>query len=51
LKPATGLVMSPQNQQILALLEGQPHENTGSHSDTCSINHWLQAAASEAAPL
>ncbi len=51
LKPATGLVMSPQNQQILALLEAQPHENGGSHSDACSINHWLQAAASEAAPL
>jgi predicted amidohydrolase YtcJ len=48
LKAATGLVMSPQNQQRLALLEGQDHQNSESHTDACSINHWLQAAVSQA---
>ncbi len=48
-KTATGLVMSPQNQQRRALLEGQIHQNGKSHTDACSINYWLQAAASQAA--
>jgi len=48
LKAATGLVMSPQNQQRLALLEGQPHQKGEPHTDACAINHWLQAAVSQA---
>jgi hypothetical protein len=49
LETATGLVMSPQNQQRLVLLEEQVHQNGESHADACSINYWLQAAASQAA--
>ncbi len=46
-KTATGLVMSPQNQQMLALLEEQPSENGASHTDACAINYLLQAAVSQ----
>ncbi len=49
LKNATGLVLSPQNQQRLALLEEQTHQNGESHTDACSTNYWLQAAVSQAA--
>jgi predicted amidohydrolase YtcJ len=49
LKTATGLVMSPQNQQKLALLNGQTHRNGEFNTDACSINYWLQVAVSQAA--
>jgi hypothetical protein len=44
----TGLVMSPQNQQRIALLDQHAHREGESHSDACAVNYWLQAAVSQA---
>jgi hypothetical protein len=41
--------MSPQNQQKLALLNGQTHRNGEFNTDACSINYWLQVAVSQTA--
>jgi predicted amidohydrolase YtcJ len=49
LNTAAGLVMSPQSQQRLALLEEHTYQNGESHTDACLINHWLQAAVSQTA--
>jgi len=49
LNTATGLVLSPQSQQRLALLERHSSQFGESHADACSLNHWMQAAVSQAA--